>query len=424
MARAINRLSSKAVEAAQPDKANGKPTVIPDGANLFLQISRGRNGSINKSWLFKYQFGKARHELGLGWLPNVGLSDARALARKFRLQIIEGIDPLAARKEAKRTALAARANKAKAVTFRQCCDQYLAAHSKKWTSAKHLQQWENTLADACKTLGRLAVADIETAHIVKTLQPIWYTTTETATRLRGRIESVLGFATVRGYRTGDNPARWRGHLREVFPARSQLQQVEHHPALPFVEAPAFMADLRKHQSTLARTLEFTILTASRTAETLGATWDEIDLDKKLWTIPAARMKARNEHRVPLSKRVVEILNGLTRESVLVFSAGNKSESFDDSAMLDFLRTMRPDVTVHGFRSTFRDWAAERTGYPEIIAEMVLAHSVGTKVQKAYKRSDLLQKRANLMRDWNEFCSKPIPNRATVLSIKEARAVRH
>ena len=230
MARSVNRLDSKAVEHAKPKRDDGKPTLLPDGRNLYLQVSAARDGGVNRSWLFRYEFAGVRHDMGLGPLADVGLAKARAEAAEYRDQIRKGIDPLAVKRErvaeAKRTAFAAKAEKAKAVTFERCVEMYLKAHSKKWTHPKHAQQWANTLKTACDVLGELAVSDITTPHIIKTLEPIWHKTPETASRLRGRIESVLGFATVSGFRTGDNPARWRGHLREVLPARSEIQKVE------------------------------------------------------------------------------------------------------------------------------------------------------------------------------------------------------
>jgi integrase len=410
MARKVNRLDSKKVERAKPKRDDGKPTVLPDGANLYLQVSRGTNGDINKSWLFKYQFGHCRHELGLGWYPKVGLSAARELARHFSTEIAKGIDPIIARREAKAEAKRQHAERTKAISFKQCVEMYLKAHAKKNWHPKHRQQWENTLAVACETLGKLAVADIQTAHVVKALRPVWDRTPVTAERLRGRIESVLGFATVSGFRTGDNPARWRNHLKELFPAASQVRDVEHHAALPYANAPGFMAELRQHQSALARAVEFTILTACRSGDVVDARWNQIDLADKLWTIP--KTKNGRAHRVPLSKRAVEILKAMPRDSASVF------RGLRNNKMLEFLQTMRPDVTLHGFRSTFRDWAAECTAFPEMIAEMALAHSVGSKVEKAYKRTDLLAKRANLMRDWASFLDRPLPASATVTPIRQ------
>lgn len=425
MARAINRLDSKKVENAKPNKPHGKPTLLPDGGNLYLQVSRGKDGTINKSWLFKYQFGFCRHELGLGPYPQFGLARARELARDFSTQIVKGIDPIVAKREAKaqakQAALAARAEKAKIITFRKCCDLYLAKNSGKWKNPKHAQQWRNTLKSAYPVIGDLAVSDITTAHIIKVLEPIWYSTTETASRLRGRIENVLGFATVSEFRSGDNPARWRGHLKEVFPARNEIQKVEHHEALPYDEVPQFMAELRIQQSTPARALEFAILTAARTGEIVGATWDEIDLKARVWVISAERMKADPEHRVPLSDRAVAILEHLPHKSDFVFPASNNSK-IPNKAMLNLLNEMRPgDFTVHGFRSTFRDWVADRTNFPGDVAEMALAHAVGDAVEKAYRRTDHFVKRTRLMKLWADFCAKPLPKSATVTQLHGAAA---
>jgi integrase len=251
-------------------------------------------------------------------------------------------------------------------------------------------------------------------HVIKALEPIWRRIPETASRLRARIESVLGYATVREFRFGDNPARWSGHLKELLPARGKLRPVKHHAALPYADVPAFMAELRDRQSTSARALEFTILTAVRTGETVGATWDEIDLKAKIWTIPAGRMKAKREHRVPLGERALKILQTLTHHRGYVFPASARAEQpLSDMAMLELVRGMRPGITVHGFRSTFRDWAAEMTAWPNHVVEMALAHSVGDAVEKAYRRGDLFEKRRKLMQAWSDFCARPTPTGATV-----------
>jgi integrase len=268
------------------------------------------------------------------------------------------------------------------------------------------------------------VAALDTGLVLKVVEPVWRRTPETASRLRGRIENILDWATVRGYRSGENPARWRGHLDQVLPARSQIAKPNHHAALPFAELPAFMAALRAREGIAAMALEFLLLTAARTGEVLGATWDEIDLHEKQWTIPAARMKAGKEHRVPLSDRALKLLKGLPREkgNPFVFIGAQKGSGLSNMAMATLLRRMgRDDITVHGFRSTFRDWAAERTAYPNHVVEMALAHVIGDKVEKAYRRGDLFDKRRRLMADWARFAETPRPESASVTSIRAGSA---
>jgi len=348
--------------------------------------------------------------MGLGPLHTVSLQEARERARKARGQLLDGIDPLEARKaEHTRRALEA----AKTISFEDAAVAYFNDHEKKWRNAKHRAQFLSTLQSyAFPTIGRLSVADIDTGLVLKCIEEIWKTKTETASRVRGRIEAVLDWATVRGYRTGDNPARWHGLISEVLPARGKAQKTVHHAALPFPELPAFMATLREREGGVGtRALEFTILTAARTGETLGARWTEIDFEEKMWKIPADRMKASREHRVPLSDCAIEILQAMPREAKNPFVfIGARRGGLSNRAMAAVLRRMnRDDITVHGFRSTFRDWAAERTNYQNQIVEMALAHVVGNKVEAAYRRGDLLDKRRRLMRDWARYCtSEPQP----------------
>ena len=346
--------------------------------------------------------------MGLGPLHTVSLQEARERARKARGQLLDGIDPLEARKtEHTRRALEA----AKTITFEDAAVAYFNDHEKKWRNAKHRAQFLSTLQSyAFPTIGRLSVADIDTGLVLKCIEEIWKTKTETASRVRGRIEAVLDWATVRGYRTGDNPARWHGLISEVLPARGKAQKTVHHAALPFAELPAFMAALREREGGVGpRALEFTILTAARTGETLGARWTEIDIEQKTWKIPADRMKASREHRVPLSDRAIEILQSMPRETNNPFVfIGSRRGGLSNMAMAAVLKRMkRTDITVHGFRSTFRDWAAERTNYQNQIVEMALAHVVGNKVEAAYRRGDLFNKRRRLMTDWARYCVIPI-----------------
>jgi integrase len=397
---------------------NAKPpsdrraALIPDGGNLYLQVSRGKDDTIWRSWVFRYEFDGRRHDLGLGPLHTLDLAEARLKARTLRQQLLDGVDPLAAKKEAQRARLAELAAKQRAMTFRTCAEACMAAHESAWTNAKHRAQWRTTLEQfVYPIIGDLAVDDLTTAHIVKVLEPIWKEVPETASRVRGRIEKVLGWASVRGFRSGDNPARWRGHLAELFPARGKMQNVKHHAALPYSDVPALMAELREENRPSSRALEFLILTTARTGEVRRATWEEFGLTAKVWTVPANHMKGGKEHKVPLSNRAVEVLNDCPRTEA-PFPIGAVG-------MAQCLQRHRPDATVHGFRSTFRDWAAERTSYPNHVAEQALAHAIGSKVEKAYRRTDLFEKRRRLMNDWAAWCARPVPAGANVLSRRGA-----
>jgi integrase len=390
---------------------------LPDGGNLLLQVSTGSGGAINRSWVFKYEQDGKRHELGLGGLHTVSLADARDKARTLRQQLLEGVDLLEAKHAVKRERLARKAEQAKAVTFRQCAEMYLASHEDGWKNPKHREQWRSTLATyAYPVIGNLAVADIDTPHVIRVLEPIWKTIPETASRLRARIEAVLGFATVDGFRHGDNPARWRSHLAGRFPAKGKIREVKHHAALTYTELPQFMAELRSRDSVSAQALEFTILAAARTGEVIGAKWDELDLKAKTWTVPVGRMKAGKKHVVPLPDRAVEILEGLPRKGKHVFANGD-GHALSNMAMLQLLRGMQRGLTVHGFRSTFTDWAHEQTAFPAPVIDMALAHKVSDKVEAAYRRGDLFEKRRRLMAQWARFLAKPIlPAGATVTSM--------
>jgi integrase len=293
------------------------------------------------------------------------------------------------------------------MTFDACAAAYIDAHKSSWRNAKHRDQWPNTLNTyASPVFGSLPVQAVDVGLVMKALEPIWKIKSETASRLRGRIEAVLDWATVRGYRKGDNPARWRGHLDKLLPARSKVQKVEHHSALPYGGLADFVAVLRGQDGIAARALEFLILTATRTGEVIGARWDEVDLGEKIWVVPAARMKAGREHRVPLSAVAAAILEEMKkiREGEFVFPGGKKGRPLSNMAMLAVLKRIgRSDLTAHGFRSSFRDWAAERTNFPREVAEMALAHTVGDKVEAAYRRGDLFQKRRQMMDGWARFC---------------------
>jgi integrase len=345
------------------------------------------------------------------------LEEARAECQKQRSQIRNGIDPVAEKRKAKQERLVAQA---KAMTFAECVDAYLDAHEDSWKNTKHRQQWRNTLEGYANPIfGALPVGEVDTGLVMKALEPIWKGKTETATRLRGRIEQVLDWATVRGYRHGLNPARWKGHLDKLLPAKNKITKAEHHPALSYKEIGTFTLALREREGFAARALEFAILTAARSGEVRGATWAEIDLDNAMWTIPAGRMKAQREHRVPLSGRAVEILKAMPRieGSELVFP-GMKGQ-MSDMTMTAVLRRMgRGDLTVHGFRSTFRDWYGDVTNYPRELGELCLAHRVGDQTELAYRRGDGLRKRFKLMEDWARYCSTVLQEDAKVLPFRK------
>jgi integrase len=343
--------------------------------------------------------------MGLGPFHTVSLQEARERARKARQQLFDGVDPLEARRIERARAVL---EQAKAVTFEEAAIAYFDAHQAKWKNAKHRAQFLSTMREyAFPKLGKFAVADVDLGAVLGVLEPIWPTKTETASRVRGRIEAVLDWATVRKLRTGDNPARWRGHLEHVLPDRARLAKPKHHAALPYSEVSTFMAALRQRDGIAARALEFSILTAARTGEVIGARWDEIDLEAKTWLVPADRMKAGREHRVPLSDRAIEILMSIPTEkgNQFVF-IGPRAGGLSNMAMAAVLRRMnRAEITVHGFRSTFRDWAAETTAYPNDVVEMALAHTVGNKVEAAYRRGDLFEKRRKLVVEWARYCAK-------------------
>lgn len=370
-------------------------------AGLALQVT----ALGARSWILRVMIGGKRREMGLGGFPDVTLAGAKESARAARVKIKEGIDPIEDAKS-KRSALFAL--RASSTTFSEAASAYIAVMEAEWTNDKHASQWLNTLTTyAYPVIGNIFVRDIDQSHIVKVLEPIWLTKTETATRLRGRIENILDWARVRGYRSGENPARWRGHLDMLLPTPGKVQKVEHHPALPFDELGGFMVMLRQQEGMGARALEFAVLTAARSGEVRGATWAELDLDDATWTIPADRMKAKREHRVALNDEAVSLIKSLSHSGDLVFP-NKKNEKLSDMTLTAVLRRMgRGDITAHGFRSTFRDWCSERTNYPRDVAEMALAHTIGDKVEAAYRRGDLFEKRRRLMRDWGKFSSKVV-----------------
>jgi integrase len=402
MARPSNRLSAVEVRNVS------QPGLYHDGDGLYLQVSPAGT----KSWIYKYMLGGRAREMGLGPLSLISLGEARSRAFEARKLRLDGIDPIGARR-AKRDA--AKLEAAKSVTFDACASAYIDAHKAGWRNVKHQDQWRNTLKTyAGPVFGDLPVQGVDVGLVMKVLEPIWHEKAETASRLRGRIEAVLDWATARGYRTGENPARWRGHLDKLLPARGKVRKVEHHAALPYRELPAFMTKLQAQEGIAARALEFLILTAVRTGEVIGARWDEFNLDEGLWTIPAARMKAGREHRVPLSAPAAALIRKLKKLHIgeFVFPGQKLTRPLSNMAMLKTLERMgRPDLTVHGFRSTFRDWVAEQTNATSEVAEMALAHTVGDKVEAAYRRGDLFEKRRELMEAWASYCCKAPPSNA-------------
>jgi len=399
MGRQVEKLSALTVSRA---KARG---YLGDGGGLYLQVS----ASGSKSWVFRFKDHGRLREMGLGSVHAIGLAEARKRATACRQMRLDGTDPIAVKKAGK---LKAKLEAARAMTFQQCAEAYIEAHKAGWQNAKHAAQWSSTLKTyAYPVFGALPVQAVDVALIAKVLEPIWTTKTETASRLRGRIERVLDWATVRGHCQGDNPARWRGHLDQLLPARSRVRKVQHHAALAYAEVGQFMADLRGQDTTSALALEFLILTATRTAEVIGATWSEADLDAAVWTIPAERMKAKKEHRVPLSKPALAILKRLYkhRAGEFVFMGAKPGRPLSNMALLMLLERLgRSDLTVHGFRSTFRDWCAESTNFPREVAEHALAHSLPDKVEAAYRRGDLFEKRRHLMAAWARYCGTTEP----------------
>jgi integrase len=397
------------------------PGRYADGGGLYLQVTRWEKDGVEwstKSWLFRYMKDGRARQMGLGSVDTFSLKEARQRARLQRQLLADGADPLAARQ---RVRDAERVEAARAVTFRDAAERYIKAHQAGWKNEKHADQWGNTLSTyAFSIIGSLPVAAVDTALVMKVLQqpvkagkstvPLWNAKTETASRVRGRIERVLDWARVQGMRQGENPARWKAHLDKLLPARTKVAKVRHQPAMPWRDVPTFMGELRANEAISARALEFIVLTATRTGESIGARWEEVDLDDKLWTIPPERTKSGREHRVPLSDRVVEILKTLPRASGgFVFPGARAKQPLSNMAALELLRGLRPGLTVHGFRSSFRDWCAEATNFPREIAEAALGHVLGNKVEAAYQRGDLLEKRRRLMQAWEGFCSKPAGN---------------
>ena len=387
---------------------NAKPGMLHDGGGLYLQVSKA--GS--KSWIYRYFSDGKSHDHGLGSFKVLTLAEAREAALQCRKLRAQGLDPI---REKKKLRVATRLEDAKSITFKDCVEQYLKAHASAWKDNRHTWKWERSLElYAYPTLGDLPVGEIDIDYVFRAIDPIWGDKNETASRVRGRIEQVLDWARVRGYREGDNPARWQGNLAHLLPARDKIKKKQHLKSLPYAELPKFWKALSKRSTNAAAMLRYTILTAARTGDTRFATWGEVDLKNKIWTIPGERMKAGKEHRVPLSPQAIQILEKLSKQRPtdnqssrdLVFPGPKQGKPHSENAMLNVLDQMgyKGKVTVHGYRSTFKVWCSEQTDYPNDISEMALAHTISNAVEAAYKRTDLLDKRRSLMDEWAGYCT--------------------
>jgi integrase len=404
--RESNRLTALKVSKARAPGRYG------DGGGLYLQVSR----SQTKSWVFRFMRNGRIREMGLGPVDIVSLADAREKAREARRLILDGSDPIEARREARLKALA---DEAKTTTFQECSEGYIKAHRAGWKNAKHIWQWETSLSKfVFPVFGRLAVNDVNTGLVIKALEPIWTTKTETATRVRQRIEAVLDWAKVRGYRKGENPARWRGHLEKLLPAPSKVAPVVHLAAMPYGEMPAFFSELRKRDVTSAKALAFTILTAARSGEVRLATLGEIDFKEAVWIVPGRRTKSARAHRVPLTTEALSLLPAGGEPTALLFPSA-RSGALSDATMRKYLQEDmgHPDLTVHGFRSSFKDWARERTNFASEVSEAALAHIIGDKTEAAYARGDLFDKRRRLMDAWAKYCTSGAASDASVVPLR-------
>ncbi len=395
MARAINKLTAVKIRNIKTPGRYG------DGDGLYFFVS----AAGTRSWVFRYRDRTTtkHRDMGLGPARDVTLEQARQAAREARLSLRGGVDPI----DAKRSARAVvNQERARVITFGQCADRYIEAHRAGWRNLKHGAQWRSTLDSYAAELLPLPVGDIGTTEVLRALEPIWSTKTETATRVRQRIEAVLDWAAARNYRDPNNPARWRGHLDKLLAKPTKLKKVKPRAALPYREIGHFMSELRQRASMAAKALELQILTAARPSEVAGATWQEFDLDAATWIIPGERMKAGREHRVPLSAPAVKLLlEARHLHPLYVFPGAGRNATLTTAAALKLLKELRPGVVPHGFRSTFRDWAADMTSHPREIAEQALAHTLSDKTEAAYRRSDLFEKRTQLMADWAAYCGQ-------------------
>lgn len=400
-------------------KNTAKAGLYCDGGGLYLRVATG--GS--KQWCYRYMMDSKPHFMGLGSVNTLSLAEAREKARDCRKLILNGQDPIQtmgrnARKVQRIESAAG------SISFDECAKQYIEAHRSGWRNPKHVNQWGNTLqAYAFPVFGKLSVSQLDTNHVLKAIQPIWSTKPETANRVRGRVELILDWAKVRGFRAGENPARWKGHLDKLLPPRSKVSKVKHHEALPYAQIPSFMRKLRTEVGVSPKALEFVILTACRVSEAVKAEWPEIDFKAKIWVIPSSRTKSGREHRVPLTDSAIKILKAQQKEATgeFIFPGWTAGSSLTDAACLRLLDKMGyGEYTTHGFRSSFKDWAAELTQFPEDLSEAALAHVIKDKTQKAYQRGDMLQRRAEMMEAWARYCSSP-KTTAKVVSIGKRKA---
>jgi integrase len=382
--------------------SKAKPGLYGDGGNLFLRVAPG--GA--KSWVFRYWREGKRRVISLGSCDTVSLTEARTMAHEQRRLRLDGHDPAASRAAAK---TAARIAEVSGITFEECAKAYIAAHRAGWHTAKEARDWTATLQTyAHPVIGKLPVVAIDLPLILRVIEPLWTEKTSTAARIRMRLENILDWATVRGYRTGDNPARWKGNLEHLLAKRSRVAKIEHHPALSYTDIGAFMAELRARPGLPARALEFAVLTAARAGEVTGATWSEIDLKGGVWVIPSERMKTRREHRVPLSDTALAIIEAMPRNGPRLFPV-------DTVTVWRAVKRLLPGITLHGFRSTFRDWAGERTSFAREVVEQCLAHAAGDQTELAYRRGDALDRRRQVMDAWARFCAQPTQGGEVVAS---------
>jgi integrase len=409
MVRSLHRLTATKIGGRLDSGYYG------DGGCLYFRVAPA--GS--RSWVFRYALNGRTRDMGLGAYPTLTLAMARDRALEMRRLVADGIDPI----DRRRAILAdGRVENATTLTFAAAALKYIAAHEAGWRNAKHRTQWANSIRDhVSPIIGSLAVKSIDTGLMLQVLEPIWQTKTETASRVRGRIEAVLDWAKVRGYRSGENPARWRGHLDHLLPAKTKLAKVEHHVALPYTKAAWLLDELRQQNGSGPLALEFLTLTAARVSEVIRATWGEVDLKTRTWTIPSERMKSGKEHRVPLSNSALVALTKAQafRSDDLVFPGIKAGGPLTQVYLLNLLqRITKSKVTVHGLRTTFRTWAAERTNYPSEVAELALAHAVGSQVERAYARTDLFEKRRQLMQQWADYCAQPDTSGSKVVPIRK------
>ena len=398
------------------------PGLHNDGGGLYVRVTK----SGTKSWIFRWRdrtTGNLR-DMGLGSAEDFSLKEAREAATETRKLVAGGFDPIA---ERNRERAARRAQAANMLTFDQCADRYITTHEPSWKNPKHVQQWRNTLRDyAAPVIGDLPVNMVADHHVLAILEPIWHAKTETASRVRSRLERILDWATAHKYRDGANPARWKGHLAAMLPSPSKIKKVQHHPSLPYAEIYGFVQEIRGYTGIAARCLEFTILTAARTEESTGTQWSEVDFEARIWTVPGERMKGGIEHRVPLSKAAIDLLKDQHgQHNTFVFPGLQDGKHLSDAAMMELVKDLKTQykdkdgrrITVHGFRSTFRNWSAEQTNFPREVCEASMAHKLKDKTEAAYFTSDVLEKRAALIGQWATYCNTKLKKKATVTSIQ-------